>query len=263
MFYMRIYLPIICMALCFSSCTTHYYTTIDSNNTKKNAQSIFVDENDTLRIEYNFSIQNGRVGISIFNKTKDSVTINWQQSALMTNGQTFSYYNADTPLDVPMMPNNNSVSITTLIENALIKDSLYNASITYIAPQTWVAYLLMPIAELPGAQIKKAVLQPQKVQTRGVKYTIQKAGFTSQNTPLHFSSLLTFQTIQAPNKPFIHKHDFYIKTFIKTNKPTKVLYKNKKLPGNVYQTTATNNFNKIMYIVGSTITLLSLVMPET
>src|SRR5690348_2528150 len=85
-------LPIAVMALLlFSSCSTYQYTTVSSSSLDMNDLQEFEFVNDTVRIIYNFYGENAPVTITVENKLKVPIFIDWHNSSLILNGRSVSY----------------------------------------------------------------------------------------------------------------------------------------------------------------------------
>jgi hypothetical protein len=77
----------------FCSCGARYtlYHT-DCNNSINKADSMYVFENDTVRIAYDFWQNKGKMSFSIYNKLGIPIFIDWKNSALIINDNKYAYW---------------------------------------------------------------------------------------------------------------------------------------------------------------------------
>src|SRR5882757_6537385 len=71
------------IVLSFSSCVSYQYVTLGSPEVSKNDKKTFSWENDTLRLDYDYSGRGGPFWISVYNKTDKPLYINWKKSAII------------------------------------------------------------------------------------------------------------------------------------------------------------------------------------
>ncbi|HNC30155.1 MAG TPA: hypothetical protein PKX08_09130, partial [Cyclobacteriaceae bacterium] len=77
-------------ALCIvcTGCSTYQYVTVSS---PLKTQNEFIAENDTVKISYDFSGEQGPVKISIYNKLSTPLYVDWSKSALIIGDMRKSY----------------------------------------------------------------------------------------------------------------------------------------------------------------------------
>src|SRR6266542_3979906 len=83
----------------FSSCAEHQYLTVSGININKNSDHEFVSENDTLKLIYHFKPDQGKIMISVFNRTDQPMIIDWWKSAITIDDKVYSFYNPDARLN--------------------------------------------------------------------------------------------------------------------------------------------------------------------
>lgn len=72
-------------AIVCSSCYTIQYYKVNSTSIPPNEKGELFYENDTLKIVYQFNGSQGPLKISVFNKFKEPIEINWRKSVLVMN----------------------------------------------------------------------------------------------------------------------------------------------------------------------------------
>src|ERR1700755_984530 len=87
---MRPLLLFILLTSLISSCIQYQYVTIDGSGDRTDAQEFF-EENDSVRIQYNFNGPDAPVNVIIDNKTDAPIYIDWSRSALIINDKAISY----------------------------------------------------------------------------------------------------------------------------------------------------------------------------
>jgi hypothetical protein len=78
--------------LVLSSCSSvlHVYV-VDSKNTNKESD-MFVYEDDTVKVLYNFWEDNGRMTFAILNKLDKPITVDWKKSMYIQSGVSYPYW---------------------------------------------------------------------------------------------------------------------------------------------------------------------------
>jgi len=88
---MKNILTLTALIVALYSCTPAKIATISSENIPQE-NSIFVSENDMVKITYHFWADNGRMNFDIYNKTNDPIYFDWKNSAFIPNDQMVSYW---------------------------------------------------------------------------------------------------------------------------------------------------------------------------
>src|SRR5690242_14548817 len=96
---MKKYIPLFFIPFVLFSCNRFQYVTVNSTDARKNENSQFVVDNDSLRLSYDFNGKNGPVNIIVQNKMTRPMYIDWKNSALTINDSTISYMPSDIQFD--------------------------------------------------------------------------------------------------------------------------------------------------------------------
>lgn len=201
---------LILVAFLYSACTFEYFT-LSGDHLSKNESNDFVIDNDTLRVVYRFSGDNGPVKITILNKTSEPLEINWKKSALIMNGQATSYYS-------PNLYVNGSVQQDTS-RRYVFGDRSFLANVTadvyvnepsqFIPPKSSISKipLALPVysLELPPDQLKKEIY---KTGAQPIKY--RKIEYSQDKSPYSFRSYLSFNYAGDQNRAFSLDNRFYV-----------------------------------------------------
>ena len=90
------------LSLLFSlnACSSYYYSMLSSDKriVGVNEYNDFVQENDSVRIIYNFYGEDAPVRITVFNKLDEPMYIDWQRSSLIIGDKAVSYYKEVMPV---------------------------------------------------------------------------------------------------------------------------------------------------------------------
>lgn len=248
----------------FVSCNVYRYTTVESKSIHKNDQAVFTEENDTLRIEYNFSGYNGPVAIKIFNKTNQPLYVDWKRSSIIVNDKAISYFNPDGRIDGTI--NSQSTQLTNLVSTG---DAAVHANLrlqrgsSFIPPQAYSQNTYVYLSSFVNTRIPIEQMEREKLQIGKYKYQIWKTDFTESNTPLFFKSYVTFMLGDYNGQYFSKQHDFYIASSIKTSLKPHDFYGN-KIPCNIFFTSnlsGIGTFAGVTAIAGG-ITLAAIAAPD-
>jgi len=207
----------------FTSCAEHQYLTLSGTNINKDDNHEFVTENDTLKLVYHFKPDQGRISISVFNRTDEPMIIDWWKSAIVVDEKTYSFYNPNAPL-------NGQIDADT----SGVRKALSTLRSVYVADVNGTVHLNETSQFIPShAQIRKELFVlkldtlknlPEKMAKRDAirvsnslpvsyrqKIPFRKMSFEKENSPLNFRSYLTFRIGKGgAEKEFSMEHQFYV-----------------------------------------------------
>jgi hypothetical protein len=247
-----------------ASCSVYRYTTVESKSIQKNDRAVFSEENDTMRIEYDFSGFGGPVSIMIFNKTNQPLYIDWRRSSIIVNNKAISYFNPNVRIDGTI--SSQSIQLTNQVVDgqAIISADLRTQQgSTFIPPQTYTQNTYVYLTSFVDPRIPIKQMKREKLQIKQFKYHLWKADFSETNTPLFFKSYLTFMLGDNNGQYFSKQHNFYIASSTKTSLNPEDLYNN-KIPGNTFvirSPTGFDTFVGVTAILGG-ITLAAIAAPD-
>src|SRR5215831_12435682 len=119
---MKIMIPLSFIFLVYTSCSVYQYGTIGSTGLHLNEKNEFVAENDSLRIQYNFSGEDAPVKLMIWNKLDKPIYVDWQHSALVVNNKSISYSDKPVYIDGTISRPGSSTSARSLIATASLPE---------------------------------------------------------------------------------------------------------------------------------------------
>src|ERR1044072_8385415 len=96
---MRAFLLFILLTILIASCSRYQYVTINGSDIKSNNNHEFVEENDSVRIQYTFNGPDAPINLVIVNKTSVPIIIDWSRSALIVNDKAISYVSNLVPIE--------------------------------------------------------------------------------------------------------------------------------------------------------------------
>jgi hypothetical protein len=246
-----------------TSCTVYHYTTVESKSIRKNDQAVFTEENDTMRIEYNFSGLSGPVAIRIVNKTDLPLYVDWKRSSIIINDKAISYFNPDGRIDGTI--NSQSIQLTNQVSagDAAIHANLrLQPGSSFIPPQTYSQNTYVYLSSFVNPRIPIEQMKREKLLIDKFEYNLRRIFFSESNTPLFFKSYITFILGDNSGQPFSKQHDFYVGSFTRTSLKPEDRYGN-RIPGNTFfisSPTGVGTFVGVTAILGG-ITLAAIAAP--
>lgn len=198
------------------SCTTEYqYLTVSSDQAVKNNKNELVVENDTLRITYRFTGENGPLQISIYNKTELPLEIDWRKSALVFREQATGFYSPNLSLNGTVQQDSLRRLYGPSTYLAELKaDILVNEPSQFIPPKAAISKIPMklPLQYLPAPALKNQQKQTISNKTADNVWNVsyRKADFDQSISPATFRSYLSFKYGGQAGQEFAIDRSFYI-----------------------------------------------------
>jgi hypothetical protein len=247
-----------------SSCTVYHYTTVESKSIKKNEQAVFAEENDTLRIEYNFSGRSGPVAIRIVNKTALPLYVDWKRSSIIVNDKAVSYFNPDGRIDGTI--SSQSIQLTNQVSAggaAVHADLRLQPGSSFIPPHTYSQNTYVYLSSFVNPRVPIEQMQREKLLIDKLEYNLRKINFSETTTPLFFKSYITFMLGDNGGQSFTKQHDFYVGSFTKASLKPEDRFGN-RIPGNTFfisNPSGVGTFVGVTAILGG-ITLAAIAAPD-
>ncbi|MBS2097439.1 hypothetical protein [Carboxylicivirga linearis] len=194
----------------FSSCTSYQIITLESTLNKPSSDG-FIYEDDTVSVLYTFNGANAPLDVNIYNKLNTPLYINWNQSSVIINGQSF-----------PLNPTQSKVNIeysevsTEYIYNSYTQGSgdgtIYHSDRSgFIPPQSNIT--------IQGMNIWNSFLSPNDaisenkvIKANGSKIT--EYTYDLQSSPLDFRCYLTYSDCPEETWKSLD-HQFWIESYYK------------------------------------------------
>lgn len=204
--------PILFLALAamLSSCKTYQYFAIDGVNIRPDSTYRFVEENDTLKLTYDFSGLNGPVRLKVFNKSDKPLYIDWKRSALIIGDQAFSYYTGTRQISGSVQGDAFNFSGITSLSGSLAAQIKEQEGVDFLPPRSSKErnglYLVDGyLAGIPEEQMTREYIDNDKTQVR-----LKTIHYSEESSPYRMRSYLTFYTDAEPIQRFVQEHRFFI-----------------------------------------------------
>ena len=189
-------LPLILLLFPFLfACNRYQYSSVSSSQLDRNEINELVFENDSLKVVYNFMGSDLGPEIFIENKLEEPVFIDWRESALVVNGHTNSY----APIQVDLYGN----ALQGLLPGM-------PSTIDLIPPRANVNKTPLVISQHYVTDIPKSMLHKTRYTAAGISRPVKTAIFTEGNSPMRFSSYISYMVGRSNNAPLHMEHSFYI-----------------------------------------------------
>lgn len=145
------------LLLSLSGCTSYYYSILDSTDRNhlisRNNTGEFIQENDSVRISYNFYGEDAPIHITIYNKLEEPVYIDWTRSAIIIDEVATSYYEGIAPIQGDTYIYNNPA--TSSSQGSFSGGIAFPHGINVIPPQARIENTPLTLSNLPFKQIPK------------------------------------------------------------------------------------------------------------
>ena len=226
--------------LSFSSCYVYQMNTVSSTNLVHDpAKGNFVYENDSVRVTYTLgALQSPPLTIEIFNKLNEPLLIDWQRSALVYNDSSINYATSK----ANFVASSDGISVNVARDVSLTGGTTHG-QVTLPKHQEFIpphSFIRNTPVNLPGnllRTIPDTALHPLLLSLRDNTQTskARKAVFTADNSPLNFTSFLTFYNSNKEHPVAIpYQHRFYISELVQTKTvPSNTFYLD-EAPGSRY-----------------------------
>lgn len=211
---MKRFLPAL-LPFLFWSCAEYQYLTVSGVNIPKNSKHEFVIENDTLELTYHFRDNDGKIMVSIFNRTNEPLVVDWWKSAVTINEKVYSYYNPNAILSAAIT--RDTLLTTTSLNGAvyladvngavrLNETSQFIPSISRISKEMMV----LSIDTLKNLPEHMAHMDTISLPNNFVlKY--KRMSFEQTQSPLNFRSYITFRIGKGQDETeFAIENKFFI-----------------------------------------------------
>lgn len=185
----KLLLYILFFPLLFSCHTSYYYAQLESADPymEKNEQGNFVFDSDSILISYSFAGENAPVKVSVVNKMRRPVYVDW--------GNSFFSFGDST---------DNRISMAAYMGNEYKK-------ISTIQPGFSKTKEIFELSGLYFDKLEKKLFRKEEVGIfSGKRRSLNVARFTEENTPLLMKSSLSLHPGSAIAEPIVYNQYFYI-----------------------------------------------------
>jgi hypothetical protein len=204
-----------------------------------NEHQEFVYENDSIRLIYNFNGQNAPVNITVQNKLRVPVFIDWPKSALIINDQAVSYVPVEMKIEGGV--HGSSYSVGSRGSSYAVRSGSINAtaslppSVDFIPPQSYFTRNPMGLTNQFIENVPESAFHRLRYSVvDGYKVQVKAAVFTESTSPLRFKSYLTLMIGEPGAKPVSFEHAFFISQLMTTGQGPGVIWWSHPNPGNQF-----------------------------
>lgn len=208
---MRHSLHLLFIILLFSSCRSYQYFALSGENIRMDSSFRFAEEQDSLRVEYDFHGLNGPVSITVINKMARPVLVNWKHSALIMGEEARSYFSPDIRMNGWVDATSLNLGTGVSVQSAAITGvGKQQEGMDFIPPgsrKTRIASSITngPLVRLSFEQAARKPIEDQEGQPR-VRYI----SYDAAGSPLRFRSYLSFSFSESGGDGFTREHRFYV-----------------------------------------------------
>lgn len=224
--------------LVFSSCRTYQYTTVSSSNLDMNDLQEFEFMNDTVRIIYNFYGENAPVTITVENKLKVPIFIDWHNSSLILNGRSVSYAPSQINIEGTTYANSYNYGGGSSYNSGTANLSAVASlppSVDFVAPYSYFTRCPIGVTNRFIDEVPAEAYQKVKYSvTDSYSLPVKAAVFTEGSSPLKFRSYLSLSIGNRDAFPVAYEHSFFVSQLIRSNQGPGTMWMNGNHRGNQY-----------------------------
>lgn len=208
---MRYALLLLLFPFLFTSCRTYQYFALTGENIRVDSSFRFAEEQDSLRVEYDFNGNNGPVAITIVNKMTRPVFVNWKRSALIMGDEARSYYSPDIRINGWVDGTSVNLGSGVRVQSGSVTGvGRQEEGMDFIPPgsrKTRVAGSVTngPLRELSFDNANRKPIEDQEGQPKVRYFNYESAG-----SPLRFRSYMSFCFSETGADAFTREHRFYV-----------------------------------------------------
>jgi len=202
----------ICIILLLASCSGYQFVALDSP-LPRDQQNAFTWENDSLKIVYRFAGANGPIKLTIFNKLKEAISVDWKSSAVVINGQSRSLFKNIQTVDLIEGGSQHEIVDGVTWDRSRTNGTIQNENNSdIIIGKTFIennkGFLVEMRTKLPESTTKvESVLNGN--------LPVKKYLYKEENSPFKVDIYLSFQ-IENSAKTFYISNKFWVNEMIKS-----------------------------------------------
>lgn len=223
---MKKYLYILFFPLLLSCSSTFFLSTLSSGSedVEQVENGDFLIEKDSLWIAYCFNGESAPIQITVFNKSKTPLYVDWQKSALIINDLAFSY--GDPNAEIGGVISGYTLEYAPILFN---REGEFQAGfsggislpkyVSFIPPNTMISHKPLVINGINYENIpNKAYTNMTMTKKNNESVSIKQIYFSEEDSPLKFKSYLTIYADK--NNPMTFEQEFYLSNLIKSKSLT-------------------------------------------
>jgi len=247
--------------LFLSGCKRYQYISLNDHSTQNSPKS-FVSENDTVKITYNFAGYNCPLTITVYNKLKTPIYIDWSQSSVITDGNKTALWSNNTRIygSTSSTQINWSKNISTSsgdFQGVIYKDE----KISFLPPHSYTRVTRIHLKNSFFKSLPKHDAQLVSLKTEsGDETSVKLYSFNDQNAPMKFRVFLSVSTDKEFSKPLYVEKSFWTNKVFQSYTKPELLVDKQNSQCQVKKTTGFGAFMGVVLGVG--ILVLAAAMPK-
>lgn len=216
-----------------SGCGSYVQVIETKTENTKIEDDMYVYENDSIKITYDFWQEKGLLSFTIYNKLNRPVYVDWKKSSYINKGVKRNFWEdteSTKTLEKRSGYSYRQSSLTSSFTNSIntsSSETVKPEKITFIPPKsnyTRSQFFLLPIPFLKIKNYPNIKEMPKlNSENKIVKY--QEKDFRKDETPLVFRNFLSLSYSENFDKEFYVDNEFYISKVIKVEKTQFETYK--------------------------------------
>lgn len=154
-----------------TSCgSTYFYSTLnsDSEKTWKDDDGYFITELDSIDIIHSFKGENAPIMITVLNKSKQPVYIDWNKSSVIIDGVANSYSGSIVPISRSSTSNTDFLLASNYSNTTFDTTLSLPENITFIPPFSRINYQTLSLTNFGFEEINNKEYQNKKMGIRMV-----------------------------------------------------------------------------------------------
>jgi hypothetical protein len=204
------------VSLLLASCGYKQICFVSPAETGIRKDSVYIFENDTLRIKYAFWTERGVVAFGVYNKLNKPLYIDWKKSSCFINTSRSDYWtdrttitSASAAITGPLRPYSGTYGGIGLGASQVT----HQERISFIAPQSSIVRYGSAIWTGPPDRMDNAspgLLSDQA----GNPLTVIEVTFDADNSPIHIRNFLTYSLTEDFAKESYINNEFYVSKIV-------------------------------------------------
>ena len=195
--------------LFFSGCRQYQYISLEDHSNQP-APTSFVSENDTVKVTYNFTGYDCPVTITVYNKLKTPIYIDWSQSSVIVNGNRIALWSDNAVINgsTSSAQINWSKNISTSSGNfdgVMYKDE----KVSFLPPHSYMRITRTHLRHSFFKDLNKSDSRDVTLATASGGESAKMYTFSNNNSPMKFRVFLSIATDKEFSNPLYMEKSFW------------------------------------------------------
>ncbi len=241
-------LLLIGFGLLTSSCTTYYFSTVDSyqNRIRSTENGYFSTEKNDIVVTYSFKELGGKVIYDVYNASDDPLFIDLSKSTLIAEDYAVQHSENTLSFNEPEEFIENiadEISTDTSLTSAgdFFGKTTQSQGKLFIPPHSRTNFSPVSLYDLYNMRLPKQIYEKVRVGESEVRAAL----FSPENSPLMFRTYLTVVNDKDKSET-VFEDIFYVSRAYRTTSSNAVLMRNVKQRGDIYYFSETNETARLL-----------------